>query len=118
MFYDTVLGALGYARSTEYVGDVPCRMLRMDARISRAQSLPRTRSGDTQERLLKTDGPCFSIGLHVARSDAAHDRHVAGLHHLALHAESRAAGVPSTTSWCAKACTCSTHRLNTTMRRV
>lgn len=63
-FYDKVLGELGYARTGEYAGDVPCWAL-------------------------KTEGPCFSIGLHVARSDVEHDRYAAGFHHLALHAESR-----------------------------
>jgi len=66
IFYDKVLGELGYARTGEYAGDVPCW-------------------------LLTTDGPCFSIGLHAARSGVAHDRYIAGFHHLALHAESRAA---------------------------
>jgi len=63
-FYDMVLGKLGYTRSSDYAGDVPCWAL-------------------------QTTGPCFSIGLHVARSDAAHDRYAAGFHHLALHAENR-----------------------------
>jgi catechol 2,3-dioxygenase-like lactoylglutathione lyase family enzyme len=63
-FYDIVLGKLGYTRSSDYAGDVPCWAL-------------------------QTTGPCFSIGLHVARSDAVHDRYAAGFHHLALHAENR-----------------------------
>jgi catechol 2,3-dioxygenase-like lactoylglutathione lyase family enzyme len=65
-FYDKVLGELGYARSDEYAGDVPCWMIG---------------EGDA----------VFSIGLHVARSDSVHDRYAAGFHHLALGAESRAA---------------------------
>lgn len=65
-FYDKVLGELGYARTGEYAGDVPCWAL-------------------------NTHGPCFSIGLHMARSDAVHDRYAAGFHHLALHADSREA---------------------------
>jgi glyoxylase I family protein len=62
-FYDKVLGGLGYARTCEYAGDVPCWVLRADS-------------------------SCFSIGLHVARSTVAHDRHAEGFNHLALHAES------------------------------
>ena len=65
-FYDKVLGELGYARTGEYAGDVQCW-------------------------ILATSGACFSIGLHAARSEAAHDRYAAGFHHLAFHAESRAA---------------------------
>ncbi len=64
-FYDKVLGELGYTRTGEYAGDVPC------------WALP-------------TSGPCFSIGLHKARSRVAHDRDAAGFHHLALHTDSRA----------------------------
>ena len=63
-FYDRVLGELGYSRTGEYAGDVPCWAL-------------------------TTSGPCFSIGLHAARSNVAHDRYAAGFHHLALHADSR-----------------------------
>jgi catechol 2,3-dioxygenase-like lactoylglutathione lyase family enzyme len=63
-FYDIVLGKLGYTRSSDYAGDVPCWAL-------------------------ETSGPLFNIGLHVARSSAAHDRYAAGFHHLALHAENR-----------------------------
>jgi catechol 2,3-dioxygenase-like lactoylglutathione lyase family enzyme len=63
-FYDIVLGKLGYTRSSDYAGDVPCWAL-------------------------ETSGPPFNIGLHVARSSAAHDRYAAGFHHLALHAENR-----------------------------
>jgi len=65
-FYDRVLVELGYARSSEYAGDVPCWVIGEGTNV-------------------------FSIGLHAARSDAAHDRYSAGFHHLALHAESRAA---------------------------
>jgi len=65
-FYDKVLGELGYARTGAYAGEVPCWIIGKETNV-------------------------FSIGLHAARSDAAHDRYSAGLHHLALHAESRAA---------------------------
>jgi len=90
IFYDKVLGELGYARTGEYAGDVPCWVLHMDVRMSRA-ALHSLRSQDAQERSLQTSGPCFSIGLHAARSDVAHDRYTGGFHHLALHAESRQA---------------------------
>jgi glyoxylase I family protein len=63
-FYDNVLGELGYARTGDYAGDVPCWVL-------------------------NAGNPCFSIGLHAARSAVAHDRYAAGFHHLALHAQSR-----------------------------
>ena len=63
-FYDAVLGRLGYARSTEYAGDVPCWVL--------------SRAGST-----------LSIGLHEAKIPTAHDRRAAGLHHLAFHLASR-----------------------------
>jgi catechol 2,3-dioxygenase-like lactoylglutathione lyase family enzyme len=63
-FYDLVLGKLGYTRTVEYSGEVPCWAL-------------------------ETRGPCFSIGLHAARSATEHDRYAAGFHHLALHAENR-----------------------------
>jgi catechol 2,3-dioxygenase-like lactoylglutathione lyase family enzyme len=66
-FYDRVLGALGYARTGEYAGGIPCWII--------ADGM----------------GAEFSIGLHAARSDRAHDRYATGLHHLAFHAESRAA---------------------------
>ena len=79
-FYDLVLTTLGYARSSEYAGDVPCWVLHMDVRMPRAQ--------DAQKR---PRGSAFSIGLHQARSDRVHDRYSTGLHHLALHADSRAA---------------------------
>ena len=65
-FYDLVLTTLGYARSDEYAGDVPCWVIDDGA------------------------GSAFSIGLHQARSNRAHDRYSVGLHHLALHAASRA----------------------------
>lgn len=61
-FYDQVLPELGYTRSTQYAGEVPCWAI-----------------GE------------FSIGLHPARSGRAHDRYSPGLHHLAFHAESREA---------------------------
>ena len=64
-FYDLVLGRLGYARATEYQGDVPCWVL--------------ARSGMT-----------MSIGLHAARVDTPHNRYAVGLHHLAFHLPSRA----------------------------
>ena len=61
-----MLTTLGYARSDEYAGDVPCWVIDDGA------------------------GSAFSIGLHQARSNRAHDRYSVGLHHLALHADSRA----------------------------
>lgn len=64
-FYDKVLGRLGYSRTHEYAGNVPCWVL--------------ARAGAT-----------ISIGLHKATSGASHDRHSAGLHHLAFHATNRA----------------------------
>jgi catechol 2,3-dioxygenase-like lactoylglutathione lyase family enzyme len=63
-FYDQVLTLLGYVRSNDYAGDVPC------------WAMPRAGLG-------------FSIGLHQAKREQAHDRHCAGLHHLAFHADSR-----------------------------
>jgi glyoxylase I family protein len=63
-FYDKVLGRLGYLRSSEYAGVVPCWVL--------------SRSGAT-----------LSIGLHEATASAPHDRYSAGLHHLAFHLSSR-----------------------------
>jgi catechol 2,3-dioxygenase-like lactoylglutathione lyase family enzyme len=65
-FYDLVLTTLGYAKSSEYAGDVPCWVIADGA------------------------GGAFSIGLHQARSDRTHDRYSVGLHHLALYADSRA----------------------------
>lgn len=64
-FYDKVLGRLGYARSNQYEGEVPCWEL----------------SGP---------GPALSIGLHCAKSEAPHDRYSVGLHHLAFHLPGRA----------------------------
>lgn len=64
-FYDAVLGRLGYQRTGEYAGDVPCWVL--------AQS-----------------GVTFSIGLHKARVATRHNRYAPGLHHLAFHMASRA----------------------------
>ena len=63
-FYDTVLSRLGYGRTQAYAGSAPCWAFR-------------DKSGN------------FSIALHEARSDAAHDRYTAGLHHFAFHASSR-----------------------------
>lgn len=65
VFYDKVLGRLGYSRTSEYAGNVPCWAL---SRV----------------------GTRCSIGLHAARSSARHDRYAAGLHHLAFHAGNRA----------------------------
>jgi glyoxylase I family protein len=64
-FYDKVLGRLGYLRSAEYAGDIPCWIL----------------GG--------ADGNS-SIGLHLARVDTPHNRNAPGLHHLAFHSGSRA----------------------------
>jgi glyoxylase I family protein len=64
-FYAKVLGKLGYKRSTQYEGGVPCWEL----------------SGASST---------LSIGLHLASSDIGHDRGSAGLHHLAFHLSSRA----------------------------
>ncbi len=66
-FYDQVLAELGYSRSSQYAGEVPCWAIG---------------GGSVGE---------FSIGLHSARTGRAHDRHSSGLHHLAFHAESREA---------------------------
>lgn len=63
-FYDKILGKLGYTRSNQYQGEVPCWEL--------------FNSGST-----------LSIGLHRARSDNPHNRYSAGLHHLAFHLPSR-----------------------------
>ena len=65
VFYDKVLGRLGYTRTTEYEGDVPCWV--------RSES-----------------GSVFSIGLHKAKVDVPHNRFSVGLHHLAFHLTSRA----------------------------
>jgi len=64
-FYDKVLGGLGYARTEDYAGGVPCWVIGEGSGV-------------------------FSIGLHAAQSDRPHDRRAAGLHHLAFHAASRA----------------------------
>lgn len=64
-FYDGLLGRLGYVRSSQYAGEVPCWEL-------------------------SSGGPPLSIGLHAATSDRAHDRRSVGLHHLAFHLPSRA----------------------------
>jgi glyoxylase I family protein len=63
-FYDKVLGRLGYLRSSEYAGAVPCWIL---------------------------GGPngSSSIGLHAASIVAPHNRNAPGLHHLAFHCDSR-----------------------------
>ena len=83
VFYDLVLTTLGYVRSSEYAGDVPCWVMKYkDVRMPRAQ--------DAQEWTDDGAGSAFSIGLHQARSDRTHDRYSVGLHHLALHADSRA----------------------------
>lgn len=64
VFYDSILRELGYECSTEYQGEVPNWTLRQ--------------------------GPAStSIGLHEAKSLAAHNRYTAGFHHLAFHASSR-----------------------------
>ena len=64
LFYDKVLGGLGYARTEAYAGGVPCWVIGEGSAV-------------------------FSIGLHAAQSERAHDRHATGLHHLAFHAASR-----------------------------
>lgn len=64
-FYDKILGRLGYARSNQYEGEVPCWEL-------------------------SSPGSTLSIGLHRARSDDPHNRYSVGLHHLAFHLPSRA----------------------------
>lgn len=64
-FYDKVLGRIGYVRTSEYEGEVPCWVL--------------SHSGST-----------FSIGLHKARASTPHDRYAVGLHHVAFHLASRA----------------------------
>ncbi|MDB5969753.1 MAG: glyoxalase/bleomycin resistance protein/dioxygenase [Hydrocarboniphaga sp.] len=65
VFYDKVLGRLGYTRTSEYEGEVPCWV--------------RARAGAT-----------LSIGLHQARLATPHNRYSVGLHHLAFHLGSRA----------------------------
>lgn len=63
-FYDLVLGFLGYRRS-------------------------RTADDGIDWDLAGPGGAACSIGLKPARSDRHHDRHSAGLHHLAWHAADR-----------------------------
>ena len=63
-FYESLFSHLGYRRSSEYGGEVPNWVARA--------------------------GPVsLSIGLHRARVSTPHDRHAAGLHHVAFHASSR-----------------------------
>ncbi|HTE43393.1 MAG TPA: VOC family protein [Steroidobacteraceae bacterium] len=62
--YDKFLSSLGYIRTSEYAGDVPCWSVGSDAVV-------------------------LSIGLHKARITAPHDRYAVGLHHIAFHAMSR-----------------------------
>jgi len=64
-FYETVLGFLGYRRTS-------------------------TRPDYVDWNLPGGDGLLCSIGLKAARSDREHDRYSAGLHHLAWHAVDRA----------------------------
>lgn len=64
LFYDKVLSRLGYKRSLDYLGSIPCWAL-------------------------STDGPTISIGLHRAVVETLHSRSAVGLHHLAFHATSR-----------------------------
>ena len=63
-FYDRILARLGYARTTDYAGDVPCWQL-------------------------DREGVNLGIGLHEAKTAATHDRYLPGLHHIAFHAASR-----------------------------
>lgn len=63
-FYHRVLTELGFERIPVDPGDAPCWEIR--------------------------DKPVFGIALHRARSATRHDRFVAGLHHLAFRAGSRA----------------------------
>jgi catechol 2,3-dioxygenase-like lactoylglutathione lyase family enzyme len=64
-FYETVLGFLGYRRTS-------------------------TRPDYVDWNLAGGDGLVCSIGLKAARSDREHDRYSAGLHHPAWHAVDRA----------------------------
>ena len=64
-FYETVLGFLGYRRTS-------------------------TRPDYVDWNLPGGDGLLCSIGLKAARSDREHDRYSVGLHHLAWHAVDRA----------------------------
>jgi glyoxylase I family protein len=88
-FYDLVLTTLGYARSKEYAGEVPCWVIHMDVQVQKP-TLFTISPQDPQELRSTPKRVAFSIGLHQARSDRAHDRYSTGLHHLALHADSRA----------------------------
>jgi len=63
-FYDKVLGRLGYKRTSEYAGEVPCWVLSLA-------------------------GSQISIGLHKAKIATPHNRYAVGLHHLAFHLSSR-----------------------------
>ena len=64
-FYEAVLSLLGFARTNLYAGGAPCWAI------------------------ANGSGSGFSMALHPARSDAAHDRYSVGLHHFAFHATSR-----------------------------
>jgi catechol 2,3-dioxygenase-like lactoylglutathione lyase family enzyme len=64
-FYDKILGKLGYTRTKQYEGEVPCWEL--------------SNSDST-----------LSIGLHGADSGNPHNRYSVGLHHLDFHLPSRA----------------------------
>jgi catechol 2,3-dioxygenase-like lactoylglutathione lyase family enzyme len=64
-FYDKVLGRLGYTRTSEYEGNVPCWVL-------------------------SSSNSAVSIGLHKSRVATPHNRFSVGLHHLAFHLTSRA----------------------------
>lgn len=63
-YYDKILTRLGYTRSKEYAGDVPCWQF-------------------------NGAGATLSIGLHKAKERTVHNRYSPGLHHLAFHAASR-----------------------------
>lgn len=65
VFYDKVLGRLGYLRTSEYEGSVPCWVLSVCSSV-------------------------LSIGLHKAKVETPHDKFSVGLHHLAFHLTSRA----------------------------
>jgi catechol 2,3-dioxygenase-like lactoylglutathione lyase family enzyme len=64
VFYETVLGFLGYRRTS-------------------------TRPDYVDWNLPGGDGLLCSIGLKAARSDRQHDRYSVGLHYLAWHAVDR-----------------------------
>jgi catechol 2,3-dioxygenase-like lactoylglutathione lyase family enzyme len=68
LFYDLVLGFLGYRRSRTADDGIDWDL-----------------AGD----LPGPGGAACSIGLKPARSDRPHDRYSAGLHHLAWHAAGR-----------------------------